>query len=84
MVVRNATGHPLAGKHCTVTEAGDGGSADIRRVQLSYTCGPSDANGVMRIEDLRVSGGAAPPLALDDLRPPLLSSLSPLPARALP
>ena len=74
VVVRNATGHPLPGKHCTITEAGDGASADIRRVQLSYSCGPSDANGVMRIEDLRVSGGAAPPLALGELRPPYLSS----------
>ena len=58
ITARDALGNPLAGKYCNVTDLSDDGY-DLLPLTLTYTCGPSGADGVILLEDLRISGGAS-------------------------
>ena len=46
-----------------MTDLSDDGY-DLLPLTLTYTCGPSGADGVMLLEDLRISGGASRRLKL--------------------
>ena len=54
LIVRNAKGQPLAGKYCQVIDAGTGapfgGLLDHSKFLMEYTCGPSDANGLITLQ----------------------------------
>ena len=63
VTARDAHGNPLAGRYCNVTDLSDDGY-DLLPLTLSYTCGPSGADGVMLLENLQVSGGASRRLKL--------------------
>ena len=57
VVIRSADGTPLAGRNCTLQELGHS-LGDMVALRLSYTCGPSDANGVAAIRELRAEAGS--------------------------
>ena len=47
---------------------GTGERADVEALRVSYTCGPSDAEGIAYIANLSVSGGATRETVLAMLR----------------
>ena len=63
MIVRDRQGNPLSGKYCTIEDVGDGGAywdmLDPSPFTLDYTCGPSDSDGVLTIENLSLHGGTS-------------------------
>jgi hypothetical protein len=63
VTARDAHGNPLAGRYCNVSDLSDD-SYDLLPLTLTYTCGPSGADGVMLLENLQVSGGASRRLRL--------------------
>ena len=79
LIVRNASGAPLAGKYCTIREEGSTW-ADMLKLRVGFSsCGPSDENGEMQLEGLHVFGGATRELKLVvqvEGVPAALSSLS--------
>jgi len=68
LIVKNKNGQPLAGKYCNITDVGDGaayfGLLDFSTMSLSYTCGPSNANGIITLNDFTISGGSSRELVL--------------------
>lgn len=58
IVVRDANGLPVAGRHCRIREVGDE-ALDVEALRLSYSCGPSDENGVIHITNLSIAGGSS-------------------------
>ena len=76
VLVRDASGLPVAGAHCTVREAGRGAPAmEVEALTISYTCGPSDENGVMHVSNLSITGGSSRELYLEVAVEGLVASL---------
>ena len=64
LILRDKLGNPVAGKTCKITIADHGsglfdGWFDFTPLRLVYECGPSDADGVITIRDLRIIGGSS-------------------------
>ena len=66
LLVHDALGNPVVGKSCKIEVANQGGFFqnlfDLTPLRLVYECGPSDANGVIAIRDLRIVGGSSRPI----------------------
>ena len=67
LIVRGYDGQPLSGRYCTVVDtAGTDIFSDILNLEVVVdSCGPSDADGVIVIEGLRVRGGGSRVLNLE-------------------
>ena len=62
--VDDGSGAPIAGKTCTVHEVG-GGALDVSPFVVTVaSCGPSNDDGEIAVEGVRVSGGSSRPLSL--------------------
>jgi len=68
LIVKDSHGTPIPGRSCVIEDVGMGsplgGAFDISPFGMSYTCGPSDANGVITISDLTFHGGSSRALNL--------------------
>ena len=69
LIVRDRHGKPLAGKSCVIRDIGRGspyfGLFDLATFKIDYKCGPSDANGIINIERLSMSGGSSREVVLE-------------------
>ena len=65
LIVRGIDGEPLAGRYCTVRDESGNSWGDVLSLVVTVDrCGPSNADGEIEIEGLRVRGGATRELHL--------------------